>query len=110
MSQLWYILLESAATADVIWYLLVCCLQVEGEDTENMDMYTRVKRARRKLKRDIYGMPIVEEEGKSTEDEETEQDNTGTDDSDDDDDEEGEGEEEVLQTSDKYIVSLWLLH
>ena len=70
-----------------------------------MDMYTRVKRARRKLKRDIYGMPIVEEEGKSTEDEETEQDNTGTDDSDDD-DEEGEGEEEVLQTSYKYIVSL----
>jgi len=38
-----------------------------------MDMYTRVKRTRRKIKRDMYGMPLVEEEEKSTE-EETEED------------------------------------
>ena len=37
-------------------------------------MYTRVKRQRRKIKRDMYGMPLVDqEEEKSTEDEETEE-------------------------------------
>ena len=41
---------------------------------ETMDMYTRVKRQRRKIKRDMYGMPLVDqEEEKSTEDEETEE-------------------------------------
>ena len=48
----------------------------EEEETnmEAMDMYTRVKRQRRKIKRDMYGMPLVDqEEEKSTEDEETEE-------------------------------------
>lgn len=59
-----------------------------------MDMYTRVKRTRRKIKRDMYGMPLVEDEGKSTEDEETEQDGN-SDDSDDSDDDEDNEENEV---------------
>lgn len=33
-----------------------------------MDMYTRVKRARRKVKRDMYGIPIAEEGNHTEED------------------------------------------
>lgn len=48
--------------------------------SESMDMYTRVKRVRQKVKRDMYGMPLVEEEEeKTTEDEETENDEEGED-------------------------------
>lgn len=57
------------------------------ENGDNMDMYTRVKRQRRKIKRDMYGMPLVDqEEEKSTEDEEE---------TEEEEEEDGEEEEEV---------------
>lgn len=66
------------------------------DDDGNMDMYTRVKRSRLKIKRDMYGMPLREDEGKSTEDEETEQDaDTDTEDSEEDEDEEEEDNEVI---------------
>lgn len=57
-------------------------------------MYTRVKRQRRKIKRDMYGMPLLDqEEEKSTEDEETEE-------------EEGDGEEEEEEVRWSRVLSL----
>lgn len=35
---------------------------MEEMEEDSLDMYTRVKRARRRVKRDMYGMPIAEEE------------------------------------------------
>lgn len=43
-------------------------------DENSMDMYTRVKRARRKVTRDMYGIPIVEEGNHTEEDATTEND------------------------------------
>lgn len=60
--------------------------QQEDLDDE-MDMYTRVKRVRRQVKRDMYGMPLREDEGKSSE----EDDVVGS--SDDEQEEEGQAEE-----------------
>lgn len=45
---------------------------VEEMDEDSLDMYTRVKRARRRVKRDMYGMPIAEE----MEEDHTEEDGT----------------------------------
>ena len=47
------------------------------------DMYSRVKRVRKQVKRNMYGVPVDESETENTEEEEG--------DDDDDDDEEGKG-------------------
>lgn len=59
-----------------------------------MDMYTRVKRARRRVKRDMYGMPIAEEE--ELEENHTEEDATT------------ENEEEVRQPISLIYVSTYM--
>lgn len=46
--------------------------QQQNEGIDDMDMYTRVKRVRRNVKKDMYGFPIAEEENQTEEDATTE--------------------------------------
>lgn len=80
------------------------------EETKEPDMYSRVKRVRRSVKRDMYGIPIPESESENTEDsdsddenEEEEEDENGEakdDDGEGDDDNEDENEEEEEEEED----------
>ncbi|XP_066272923.1 ATPase family AAA domain-containing protein 2-like isoform X2 [Branchiostoma lanceolatum] len=62
---------------------------------DKLDMYTRVKRERKHVERDMYGMPVKADDEDSEEDSESEEEAEETEDTSDEDEEEEEEEEEA---------------